>query len=254
MSAPSLSEALASLPMGGVLTLSLQDIPLDELLFRLHTGRFTGALSVHAGTAPDRIYFREGVAVGVVPDPEQDVARYGQLLVQMKLLSQETLSAVWADFGPEDGVALERVLLENELLTAQQLTRGAEEHARRRLFALYDFPEAQIEVRSGLESLAHFSPIYLDVRPAIAFGLVVRADADRKGRLAQQVQGRRVRLLAPYDEGRNSYGLPPPVLLALRDLAEGVHMRQDVRLPGLSASETAGVLLLFQRMSLLTVS
>jgi len=239
--------------MGGVLSLSLRDVPLDELLFSLHTGRFTGALWVYAGASPDRIYFREGVAVGVVPDPEQDVAPYGQLLVQMKLLSQETLSAVWADMAPSDGVALERALLDNELLTAEQINRGAEEHARRRLFALYDSPDVDVELKTGLESLAHFSPIYLDVRPAIAFGLVVRADADRKAQLASRVVGKKVGLLAPYDERRNSYGLPPPVLLALRDLAQGVNLRQDVRLPGLSASETAGVLLLLERMSLLTV-
>lgn len=249
----SLQEAMADLPTGGALDLNLSDLPLDEVLFTLHTGRFTGAMRVSVGDTPDRVYFREGVVVGVVPAPERDVEPFAALLVQMKLLSDEALGAVWDDGPPEDGVALTRVLLDSGLLGPDAVNRAAEEHARRRLFHLYDVPHAKVELRAGLESLAHFTPIYLDVRPAIAFGIVVRADADRKAVFARKVRGKRVRLLVPYDERRNSYGLPPPVLLALRDLASGVRLQQDVQLPGLSAAETTGVLMLFDRMSLLKV-
>jgi hypothetical protein len=253
MRVPSLQEALDDVPAGGALTATLGDQPLDELLFTLHTGRFTGALRV--GRPADRVYLREGAVVGLVPPPKQDVEGLAATLVQLKLLSRETLAAVWEDCAPEDGVALVRALLDAALLSPDAVTRATEEHARRRLFALYDRPpETEVELRSGLESLAHFNPVYLDVRPAIAFGMVVRADADRKAALAERVRGRRVGLLAPYDERRNSYGLPPPVLLALRDLAKGVRMQADGALPGLSPAETAGVLLLFERMSLLTVS
>lgn len=250
---PSLQEALEALPVGGALELTLADVPLDELLFTLHTQRFTGAMRIQASASPDRVYFREGSVVGVVPPPENDVAALANLLVQMKLLSEEALGAVWDDGEPPDGVALTRVLLDSGLLGPDAVGRAVEEHARRRLFALYDAPAAGVELRAGLESLAHFVPVYLDVRPAIAFGTVVRADADRKAEMARRVRGRTVRLLAPYDERRNSYGLPPPVLIALRDLAVGVRLSREVKLPGLSAAETAGVLVLFERMSLLDV-
>lgn len=253
MQGSSIQEALAELPTGGALNLSVRDIPLDELLFTLHTGRFTGAMRVVDGDAPDRIYFREGAVVGLAPSPRHDVEPLAELLVQMKLLSDEALGAVWDDGPPEDGVALNRVLLDSGLLGPEDINRAAEEHARRRLFTLYDAPSADVELRAGLESLAHFNPIYLDVRPAISFGMVVRADSDRKATMARRVRGRSVRLVVPYDERRNSYGLPPPVLIALRDLARGTRLQTDVKLPGLSASETAGVLMLFDRMSLLQV-
>lgn len=253
MQSPSLPRALGALAPDGALDFSLSDMPLDELLFALHTGRFTGAVRVSLDETTDRIYFREGAAVGMVPAAAHDVQPYAHLLVQMKLLSEETLTAVWSDAEPEDGVALERALLDNELLDAETMRRAAEEHARRRLFALYDSPDAEVRVRAGLRSLAHFSPIYLDVRPAIAFGMVVRSSADRKATIADRVRGRFVRLLAPYDERRNSYGLPPPVLQALRDLGSGVNLQQEVQLQGISASDTAGLLLLFDCMSLLKI-
>ena len=105
----------------------------------------------------------------------------------------------------------------------------------------------------GIERLAHFHAVYVDIRPAIAFGTVVRAAPSRKQAMLQKVRGKRVRLVAPYDEQRNGYGFPPPVLLALQDLALGVSLDGDIALPGLSTSETAGVLLLFDRMSLLRI-
>ncbi len=253
MQSPSLPRALGALAADGALDFSLRDMPLDELLFTLHTGRFTGAVRISVGATTDRIYFREGMAVGMVPDTAHDVQPYGRLLVQLKLLSEETLTAVWSEARPEDGVALERVLLDNDLLDEETVRRAAEEHARRRLFALYDSPDADVRVRAGLRSLAHFSPIHLDVRPAIAFGMVVRSSSDRKAEIADRVRGRFVRLLAPYDERRNSYGLPPPVLQGLRDLGNGLRLQQEVRLQGISASDTAGVLLLFDCMSLLNI-
>ncbi len=249
----SLQEALSALPTGGALDLTLEDLPFDEVLFTLHTSRFTGALRVHADAEPDRVYFREGVGVGVVPAPAHDVDALAQLLLQMKIMSEEALAAVWDAGPPADGVALCRALLDTGLLGPEAVSRAVEEHARRRLFTLYDSPGAKLELRAGLESLAHFTPIYLDVRPAIAFGVVVKADPDRKADMARQVRGRKVRLLVPYDERRNSYGLPPPVTLALRDLARGVRLQTEVVLPGLSASETAGILMLLDRMSLLTI-
>lgn len=253
MHEPSLQEALDAVPPGGALTTTLADHPLDELLFTLHTRRFTGAMRV--GDPMDRVFLREGVVVGLKPPPAADVEGLGATLVQLKLLSREALAAVREDCDPADGVALARAVLDAALLSPDAVTRATEEHARRRLFGLYESPsETEVELRAGLESMAHFNPIYLDVRPAIAFGMVVRADPERKRALAERVRGRRVGLLAPYDERRNSYGLPPPVLMALRDLAKGVRMQPDGALPGLSQSETAGVLLLFERMSLLTVS
>jgi hypothetical protein len=109
-------------------------------------------------------------------------------------------------------------------------------------------------VRQGLDKLAHFHPTHVDLRPAIAYGIVVRADPARKAEIAQSAAFKRVRLVAPYDEKRNSYGLPPPVLVAMRSLSkEPVVFDSVPSLPGLSPDTTAGLLLLLQRMSLVAV-
>ena len=71
--------------------------------------------------------------------------------------------------------------------------------------------------------------------------------------MVHKVRGRMVRILTPYDERRNSYGLPPPVVAALRSLERGFRMVGTVALPGLSSEETAGLLLLLDRMALLRV-
>lgn len=124
--------------------------------------------------------------------------------------------------------------------------------ARRRLLQLYERPESPVWVREGLDRLAGFQPTWVDVRPVIAFGLVVKAAPVRKQAILADTFGKRVRLVAPYDERRNGYGLPPPVLHAMRLLAaDGVVFDGATRLPGLDASTTAGLLLLLHRMSLL---
>ena len=123
MHEPSLQEALDAVPPGGALTTTLADHPLDELLFTLHTGRFTGAMRV--GDPKDRVFLREGVVVGLKPPPAADVEGLGATLVQLKLLSREALAAVREDCDPTDGVAL-------ALAFAQASTRPLI-HPRRRL-------------------------------------------------------------------------------------------------------------------------
>jgi hypothetical protein len=252
---PSMGEAavtvsLSSLPPGGQTRFSLLDVPFDEVLLSLHVGRFTGVVEVGTGPEVDRVFLREGAVVGLRARPSVDRALLLDSLQALKLASPEAAAAAMDD--APDGLALGQHLIDAGLVSANDLDRAAEEAARRRLFAIYDDDTQPVRVAQGMERLAHFHPVFVDVRPAIAFGMVVRAGDDRKIAMVEKVRGRTVQLVAPYDESRNGYGLPPPVLLALRDLSRGVTLNGgDVLLPGLSASETAGVLLLLDRMSLL---
>lgn len=249
-SVPAPADALRQLPAGGQMAFGLLEEPLDEVLFALHSSRFTGTLRLGAGADVERVCFREGAVVGMAAAAEADVDGLRQVLLEKRFVTASDLSP--AARAARDAFELGWSLIAEGMLAQDILRKAAEEHARRRLLALYDRPSVLARVQEGLKSLSRFLPIFVDIRPTIAFGTVIRAGAVRKAAMQRRAEGGHVRLIVPYDERRNSYGLPPPVLLALRDLADGVSFGTDVKLSGLSRSDSLGVLLLFDRMSLLT--
>ncbi len=246
-------EGLRRLTPGGILRFRLTQVPLDEVLLAVHASRLTGAISI-GEHPPDHVYLREGAVVGVAPKKHLQAQLLGQVLIQLKVIDAETLDRVLIEEAPRDGMLLGQRLLGRGLIDVDGLNRACAEQGRRRLFQIYDYEDAPVLVSEGLARLSHFHPTYVDVRPAIAFGMVVRSNSARKAGVVERVRGRWVRLTVPYDESRNSYGLPPPVLQGLRCLAEGaVSFGDQPTLPGLGPEETAGVLLLFDRMSLLQI-
>lgn len=249
----SVADGLRSLRPEAELRFTLLDISLEELLLTFHETRFTGAVDVGALPEVDRVFFREGAVVGMVPYRHLDAQLLGGILVEMKRVSRADLEAVLADRSVTDGVLLGQKLIARALIDDDTLNRACAEQARRRLYQLYDSPEAPVLVREGINRLARFFPTYVDVRPAIAYGLVMRSSAEKKREIVRRVANHFVRVLAPYDEKRNSYGLPPPVLLAMKTLSEGVQFDSVPSLGGLNAEMTAGLLLLLERMSLLRV-
>ncbi len=251
MDVGALSEAV--MVRGAEVTLTLGEVALDELLLTVHTGRFTGAVRVGEPPESDRLCFRDGAFVGMKPRPSADARGFTETLLALRMLTPETLSAL-SDDGTREPRSLAKSLVEQRLLEERDLRRAIEEHTRRRLFALYDLTRpTPIRIREGIEHVAGFWPVPIDVRPIVAFGMVVRADPERRSGMLAKVRGRTARIVTPYDERRNSYGLPPPVVAALRSLERGHRMEGDMALPGLSSAETAGLLLLLDRMALLQV-
>jgi uncharacterized protein DUF4388 len=246
-------EALHRIEPGGILRFRLAQVPLDELLLAVHESRFTGAISIGEYPA-DQIYMREGAVVGMTPKKHVDAQLLGQVLLQQKSIEKSTLDAILQDDHAENGMLLGQRLLSKRLIDTQALDRACTEQGRRRLFHLYDYEDAPALVSQGIGRLANFHPAYVDVRPVIAYGMVVRASPARKRDVLDRVRNRWVKLRAPYDESRNSYGLPPPVLAAVRSLSGGeVGFGDEPTLQGLGPEETSGVLLLFDRMSLLEI-
>src|SRR5262245_2929921 len=235
-------ETLRSLKPEAEVRFTLRDIPLEELLLTFHETRFTGAVDVGAPPEVDRVFFREGAVVGLVPYQRQDAQLLGGILVEMKRISRADLDTVLADQTITDGVLLGQRLLSRRLIDEDALNRACAEQARRRLFHLYEYGEAPVLVREGLHRLARFFPTYVDVRPAIAYGMVMRSRTEKKRAMAKRAAHLRARILSPYDEKRNSYGLPPPAIQAMRLLAEGVEFEAVPSLPGLNAEMTAGLL------------
>lgn len=253
MTRASISEILLGFRDNPVLELSLADHPLDEVLFGLHTQRFTGAMRVGPDVDYDRLYFREGAVVGLMPPDARGVALLCEVIPQLRILDGGQLEGFVRASQPKDVLELGQALVQAGWLTSDALDRAMDEMARHRLFALYSENQTRIRLLEGIEKLAYFHPIHVDVRPAVAFGTVVKPDPAQHTEMVQRFLGKRVRLTVPYDENRNSYGLPPPVLIALRDLARGVKLGVPPRLPTLSERQTIGVLRLFDRMSLLSV-
>lgn len=260
MSSWSASAALRDLNAGEQYVFSRETLPLDELLLTLHETRFTGVVEMVSSVSPsglesasaDRLLFREGGSVGVVPPNPEDLRLLSESLVQLKLVSQVQMTNLLREHADASAVRLGKRLLAMSVVDQEGLDRAFAEQARRRVFQLYDLPSGEVTVREGIERLAAFHPIFVDLRPAIAFGLVVRASQERKEDMLKRVAHKRAWMLAPYDEQRNSYGLPPPVLAGLRGLAErSVRFGEKPLLEGLSRNETAGVLLLLDRTSLL---
>jgi hypothetical protein len=247
----SVEDALRTLKPEAEIRFTLRDIPLEELLLTFHETRFIGAVDVGAMPEVDRVFFREGAVVGLQPYQHLDAQLLGGILVEMKRLSRSDLDQVLADKTVTDGVLLGQRLLARRLIDEDTLNRACAEQARRRLFHLYEYEAAPVLVREGIHRLARFFPTYVDVRPAIAYGMVMRSATEKKRAMAKRAANHHARILAPYDEKRNSYGLPPPVLQGMRLLAEGVEFEAVPSLPGLNAEMTAGLLVLLERMSLL---
>ena len=245
------SESIAR--PGAVVALTLRELALDELLLSLHTARFTGMARIGDKPDADRLCFREGGFVGMQPRPSIDGPGLRSTLRSLKLVSEEALAAV-GDDGALEARALAQALTSQRLVAEADMDAAVAEHVRRRLFALYDLPDSTpFKVRQGLDQLAGFWPVSLDVRPLVAFGMVNRADPRRRSALLDRVGGRQVQIVAPYDAQRNSYGLPPPVVSAMRSLEVGQTVDGSFALAGLSNAQTAGLLLLLDRMSLLRV-
>lgn len=231
--------------------------PLAELLLTAHAARFTGRVVLRPGGRPgrgippgaDAVFFREGSLVGVERPGPRGTRGLAEVLVEEDELEPAEAEAF---LGGAKGVAdLARQLDERGLVARWVLDRAVAEHARRRLFERAGDEASMVEVRAGIEALASFHPVYIDPRPAIAFGLVVHGRSSDKEAIMKRLAGRRVGLVVPYDAHRNLYGLPPPLLAAAEALSGGLSFDRPPRFGGLSWSDSAGLLLLLERIGLL---
>lgn len=265
-----LAERLSAMASGETLRFPLAALPLSELLLTLQSERFTGGIALRAGghtpaphfsstsggraslvSGTDLLFVREGGLVGLETVGRAGVRGLAEVLLALRLLDRAEVEAFAG--GASHGLELGRQLSERGLISGRDLDRAVAEHGRRRLFARASDDRSMVDIRAGMDALAHFHPVYIDLRPAVAFGLVVHGrPVDKRAQMMRATQ-RYTRLVAPYDTHRNAYGLPPPVLEALEALGRGVMFGDPPRFRSLSWSDTAGVLLLLDRIGLLEV-
>jgi serine/threonine protein kinase len=237
-----------------ILHFSLRELPLHEVLLTLHEIRFTGTLDIAGDSDTDRLFFRLGALVGISSNRELDAQIFQSVLLELRLIPPSALENVPLRLKHVDAPLLGSYLKERGLIAEEELERARAEQRLRRLFLLFDRPNARVRLLEGVRDLDNLIPTYTDVLPVIAYGIVVRSDSGRRKQLAKRVARNRVRLIAPYEQERNRYGLPPQILQAIRLLNdEGVDFDAEPALSNLDSWTTLGVLLLFDRISLLRI-
>jgi hypothetical protein len=256
MAAPSLDQILRGLEMGSEVQFNLAHFPIDELLLTLHETRFTGVVEFGRSEEADRVHFRDGKVLDVLPCRYIHVQQLARILMESGAVGGKALRSVIEEDANMDGVALAKLLMERGLVSEEELRSSWTEQARRRLFYLYDHAAAPATVRQiegGPETfVSEATPI--DLLPAVAYGLVVRSSPARRRAMLAFAANKQATLVTAYDEKRNRCGLPPPLVDASRLLSLGGAKLGSVPcLPGLTPQTTAGLLLLFQRIGLLTL-
>lgn len=251
----SLEEILTRLEPRGEARLGVGDFPLDEVLLLLHETRFSGSVEIGRVGGADRLSLRGGHVLDVAPPRFLHVKLLTEVLVELGFVSGGEIRSVLEADAALDGELLGLRLAARALVTHAQLREAVHEQSRRRLFDLYDHHTGEIVVRRDQPKTSVIDPLGVDVLPAVAYGIVVRASPRRRQAMLAFAAGKRVTLTVDYDAARNRCGLPPPLLEATKLLSTApVTLGPVPCLPGLAPDSTAGLLLLFMRLSLLSWS
>jgi hypothetical protein len=175
-------------------------------------------------------------------------------LLELRLVEPSALEDLPLGLKSPDVRLLGGYLLARGLLDRTQLEHAIREQTLRRLFHLFDRRETVAVLRAGDGGMPSVRPVLVDIRPVLAYGIVIRSSADRRRKLEERLRGRSVRMIVPYDEHKNAYRLPRRILEAIRCLSgEGIEASSSPVLPGLDPMTTLGALLLLDRTSLLEI-
>lgn len=254
MGVSSLDEVLRTLEPRGEVRFALGDVPIDELLLTLHETRFTGVVELGREAQADRVIMRGGKVLDAVPTRFLHVKLLADVLRELRLVSGDELRRVLESDAAMDGETFGRRLVARRLLTPEALREAIHEQALRRLFYLYDHSGGPALIRQGLPPVAPVDALPVDILPAVAYGVVVRANPRRRQAMLAFAAHKRVRIVPGYDTTRNRCGLPEPLLGAAGRLSQrAVVFGAAPCITGLTPDTTAGLLLLFQRISLLEI-
>jgi len=250
MAGVSLDQILRGLEPRGEVSFDLGDVPVDELLLTLHETRFTGVVEMGREAQADKVIMKEGKVLDAVPTRFLHVKLLTDVLRDLEIIGAESLRRLLEEDAGMDGDTFGRRLVARGLISRDQYKDAVHEQARRRLFFLYDHSGGPVRIRHGLPAASPVDAMPVDILPSVAYGVVVRANPRRRQAMLAFAANKRARLIAEYDFERNRCGLPEPLLGAAVKLStQAVALGPQPCLPGLTPDTTAGLLLLFQRMS-----
>ncbi|MBX2813302.1 MAG: hypothetical protein KTR25_15920 [Myxococcales bacterium] len=262
-----LAQQLAGLTSPRTLRFPIDYLPLPDVLLTAQDSRFTGCIALRVAgympaadfsrafrrtslaTGTDLLFLRQGQLVGLERMGSPGVVGISEVL---KTLGYWRALMSPIEAASRDGVEYCQRLVDSRALSRAQLDEVVAEHARCRLFERAADRELMVDVRVGAEALVNNSPVVLDLRPSIAFGLVVHArPSDRRYQISR-FGGQFVALKEHYDRNTNPYRLPPQVINALEALEdEACELGNPPRFRRLSIHDTAGVLVFLDRLDLL---
>jgi|GEM_PF-2328015 len=247
-------EILRTLPVGSDVQIELSDFPLDELLMTAHETRFTGRLILKSGTETDEVFLHRGKVSRVIPRAGARKKFLRQSLIGLSLVTEELIVD---QFEAAPGLSANDILdylVLQKILPIDAVPSVEYEMARRHILGLFGLTQAHVTALSEREYNNSQYSWLLNPLPMIAYGLVACAAPARRQAMLAFAGNQFARLNIAYDLKRNRLGLPKKFIAAVERLSkEGIFFGNQPCLPGLTSAETAGVLLLFRRLGLLTL-
>jgi len=141
---------------------SLREIPLPELLQRLHGEHYTGVLLLEHGKKKKAVEFREGWPISVKSNLLSECL--GRYLVEHDLCSKQELDESLARMRTGDGLQGE-ILVAMQVLDEETMIEVLEDHALGKFFELFAWRGGDFEIRRRAQ-VQRGSSIAIEGHPA----------------------------------------------------------------------------------------
>ena len=144
---PSILKSPAQGPVPFASTVA--EVPLPVSLERLFSAKATGLLTIEARQGHHVVYLRDGYPVSVELPGSFELL--GRVLVEMKYLDEATFQTT-LETPPPNGSRYGEMLLQRGLVTEEQLRAGLKAQVRRKLHRLFFLNDATIAYTAGEHS------------------------------------------------------------------------------------------------------
>jgi len=186
---------------------TLQDEPLPLVLHHLHAGKLTGTLRLETRVGRHEVFVREGFPVSVSLPGSAELL--GKVLVEMGILDEATHKRTLAE-PPPQGTKYGEWLVEQKLVSADQMRLALKAQVRRKLHRLFFLNEGQFSFAAGEHQQGLEGHESLKVHPSRAIYQGVRSawNAERLAGALFLLEGKAIRL-ALEPEAVARYGVGP---------------------------------------------
>ena len=247
-------EILRTLPVGSDVQIELNAFPLDELLLTAHETRFTGRITLRSPNETNQVFLHRGKISRVIPSSALRKELLRQSLIGLSLMTEEVIQA---QFDADPRLSASDILdcfVLRKLLQVTEVPTVEYEIARRHMLGLFSLPNAHVTVLREQDKPGSQHSWLMNPLPTIAYGMVACAAPARRQAMLAFAGNQFARLNVAYDLKRNRLGLPKEFMAAVERLSnKGIFFGSQPCLPGLTPDDTAGVLLLFRRLGLLSL-
>ncbi|NJN16521.1 MAG: DUF4388 domain-containing protein [Oscillochloris sp.] len=143
---------------------NIRDFGLSDFLYLVDRGYKTGGLHLNYQDERALLFFEKGKLVLAARKPEDEQA---DLLVRLGVLNTDQLSQVRQSLaGRSNGATLTQVIIENKLISADQLQSSLQTHAEESVYGLFGWPEGEFRFeqnqRPPVDSPVIPTPISVD--------------------------------------------------------------------------------------------